>query len=124
MTKRVLVCGSRNWDRPWLVYAVLDGLEMNHGPLCIIEGEARGADLMGRAWAEDRSRPFEPFPADWERNGRAAGPIRNRKMLAEGKPDLVVAFSDDLPNSKGTRDMVTIARAAGVPTVVVSGGGR
>jgi hypothetical protein len=51
------------------------------------------------------------FPADWERHGRKAGPIRNRTMLAVGKPDLVVAF----PGRRGTEHMVAIARNANVP---------
>lgn len=44
-------------------------------------------------------------------NGKAAGPIRNQRMLDEGKPDLVVAF----PGGRGTADMVRRAKAAGVP---------
>ncbi len=36
--------------------------------------------------------PVMTFPADREKHGRAAGPIRNKQMLEEGKPDLVAAF--------------------------------
>lgn len=39
--------------------------------------------------------------------------------MAAVKTDLVVAFSDDLASSKGTRDMVTISKDAGVPVYVV-----
>jgi hypothetical protein len=46
--------------------------------------------------------PVIEFPANWKVYGRAAGPIRNMKMLLEGKPDLVVAF----PGGIGTADMV------------------
>jgi hypothetical protein len=80
-----------------------------------------------------------PFPADWvgpcdpefckpgHRRTRssqeycpAAGPRRNRRMLAEFEPTRVVAFVDKpLAKSKGTADMVNIARAAGVEVVVV-----
>ena len=60
----------------------------------------------------------EHFPADWKANPRAAGPIRNRQMLA-AKPDMVVAFHKDLATSRGTKDMVTIARKAGIPTLVL-----
>ncbi|HVM95122.1 MAG TPA: hypothetical protein VMT89_01980, partial [Candidatus Acidoferrales bacterium] len=55
------------------------------------------------------------FMADWRRNGRAAGPIRNQQMLTEGKPDLVVAF----PGGRGTRDMVNKAKAANVAVTVI-----
>lgn len=40
----------------------------------------------------------------------AAGPIRNSRMLREGKPDLVLAF----PGHGGTADMVKQAGEAGV----------
>lgn len=53
------------------------------------------------------------FRADWEQCGRQAGPLRNARMLAEGRPDAVIAF----PGGKGTADMVRKARAAGLPVV-------
>jgi hypothetical protein len=53
------------------------------------------------------------FPADWDLHGKAAGPIRNRQMLL-AKPEIVIAFHDDLDSSKGTKDMVKIAKRTGV----------
>lgn len=126
MSKKVLVCGSRNWTRCWMIETYLDGLDARFGPLIIIEGEAAGADRAGAVWAErhDPRREVMRFPADWERHGKRAGFLRNTAMLEEGQPDLVLAFADDLSTSVGTAMMVKIARAAGVPTIVVSGGGR
>jgi hypothetical protein len=89
------------------------------GIVAVIEGEAPGADTMAREWAEDNGVLPEKFPADWDRYGRAAGPIRNKQMLVEGKPDLVLAFSYDLKTSRGTRNMVTQALAANVETIDV-----
>jgi hypothetical protein len=91
----------------------------------VMEGGAKGADAAARAWA---CRPFSPgvliehfpFPADWDKYGKAAGPIRNQQMLDEGHPDMVIAFHDDLTNSKGTKDMVKRAKKAGVPVYLVS----
>lgn len=37
-----------------------------------------------------------------------------------GQPDLVLAFHDNLSESKGTRDMVQRAKRAGVPVYLVS----
>lgn len=53
----------------------------------------------------------------------AAGPRRNRRMFADFEPTHVEAFVDKpLIESRGTLDMVTIARAAGVePTVHLHG---
>jgi hypothetical protein len=56
------------------------------------------------------------FPADWEKYGKAAGPIRNQQILVEGKPDLVVAFQ----GGRGTANMVSRAQQAGVPVVEIA----
>lgn len=64
-----------------------------------------------------RGITVEPHPADWKRHGRAAGPIRNQKMLEE-KPEMVVAF----PGGKGTADMVKKAGQAGIEVFVVEVG--
>jgi hypothetical protein len=109
---RVLICGDRHWtDRELIRDAIysIDGIGS------IIEGEARGADRIAREIANEEGIPVFPFPADWTRWGRAAGPIRNQQMLVDGKPDLVLAFHDDLEHSKGTKDMVTRALKAGLP---------
>jgi hypothetical protein len=59
-----------------------------------VDRGATDADTLAREFGEHKGIPVRTFPADWERHGRAAGPIRNRQMLEEGKPDLVVAFLD------------------------------
>jgi hypothetical protein len=98
--------------------------------LVVIEGGCRrwhkergdyvGADYFAEMWCDRRHVAHEQYPADWEQYGKAAGMMRNRQMLEEGKPDLVVAFHDDIAASKGTKNMVDIARAAGVETHLVS----
>ena len=122
---RVLICGDREWDDPRIVNLVLDGLMIrafDQGrKMVVIEGCARGADNCAHAYYRI-GVDHEHYPAKWDEHGRAAGPIRNRQMLNEGKPDVVIAFHDFIPNSKGTKDMVEVAKAAGVPTYVVSHG--
>lgn len=106
---RVLVCGGRDYTDKAYLWNMLDGL----GPpevSVIISGMARGADSIAAEWAERFGFPLVKFPADWQKHGRAAGPIRNQQMLDEGKPDLVVAFKGGV----GTADMVRRARKAGV----------
>ena len=46
------------------------------------------------------------------------GPIRNGKMLAQGKPTHVVAYHRNLARSKGTKNMVEISLQKGVPVFV------
>ncbi len=108
---RVLVCGGRDFTDTAFAYRVLDRLHKERGIDTIVEGDARGADRIAGYWARKNRITDLKFPADWKRDGNAAGPIRNQQMLDEGKPDLVVAF----PGGRGTADMVARARKAGVP---------
>lgn len=109
---RLLVCGSRDFTDSEFLVKMLNDIDAIYGVKTVIEGEAPGADTLARMWAEANKIEVERYPADWKHLGRAAGPIRNRKMLDEGKPDLVVAFpKTTLANSKGTANMVTQARA-------------
>ena len=109
---RVLVCGSRHFnDYEWLERE-LNGLKLESGTT-IINGGARGADTLAGRFAKAYAYSEECYPADWNTHGRRAGPIRNHRMLREGKPDLVVAFI--APDSRGTKHMVEISRKAGIP---------
>lgn len=58
------------------------------------------------------------FPAEWEKFGKAAGPIRNIEMLNEN-PDLVLAFHNDLSKSKGTAHTVKTAQKRGLKVKVI-----
>jgi hypothetical protein len=119
---RVLICGDRNWQHYLVIETFVAGLYSQYGnQLHLIEGEAKGADKMA-AEAAGLYLPDENihrFPADWNKFHRAAGPIRNREMLMQ-EPDLVFAFHSDIANSKGTKNMVDIAKDKEVPTYVVS----
>jgi hypothetical protein len=120
---RLLVCGSRTWtDRPRL-RQVLDQLVSDHGDgqVVLIEGDARGADRLAGQLARERGWRLERHPADWTHHGRAAGFRRNARMLRQGRPDLVVAFTvGPLQQSRGTADMVRRAQEAGVPVHLVT----
>jgi hypothetical protein len=113
----VLVCGSRDWQDAPELERILDKVASVVRVDTVIEGEQRGADLMARAWADSRSVAVDPYAAEWRALGKPAGRIRNRRMLNEGQPDLVIAFP--LPSSVGTLDMIEIARGAGVPVWVM-----
>lgn len=113
---RVLVTGGRDFSDRELLFEALDGLHSKHGFTVLIHGDANGADRLSGEWATSRGITVEAHPADWKKHGRAAGPIRNQKMLEE-KPELVVAF----PGGKGTADMVRKAKQAGLEVVMVEG---
>ncbi len=112
---RILFCGDRGWTDTAKISAAFD----EYQPTLVIEGEAKGADRLAREEANRRRIPVLPFRAKWEEYGRAAGPIRNRQMLDEGEPDLVLAFHSDLDSSKGTKNMVYQARKRGIPVIVI-----
>ncbi len=120
MGKVVLVCGDRNWTNQRPIRTMLLRLR-RLGYTTVVEGEARGADKMGRFEAEQLGLEVKPFPAYWDDFGKSAGFRRNQQMLDEGRPDLVMYFHNDLDNSKGTADMVRRAKRAGVS---VTNGGR
>lgn len=108
---RVLVCGDREWNKQAPIVAQLHRIAKAEQLEAVIEGDAPGADtLAGRAADAliDAGYPVVhlTYPAEWQKYGRAAGPIRNKQMITEGKPNLVLAFHSDLIRSKGTRDML------------------
>jgi len=111
---RVLVCGSRDWDDR---SAILRELQKLPPDTEIIHGAAVGADSIAGEIATDLGLAVRSFPAEWNRHGRAAGPIRNNRMLKEN-PDLVLAFTKNLLRSRGTADMVRRAESAGVETAI------
>ena len=112
---RLLICGSVNWTNFELILGVVNQLK----PSIIIEGEAQGADIMGKKAGLMNMLVVEEYPANWVKFHKAAGPIRNAQMLKEGKPDLVVAFNNDIENSKGTADMLQKAEKAGIPYALI-----
>ncbi len=117
---KVLVCGSRDFTDIKIIQVVLMGVYRFHPDIHVIHGNARGADLAARQFAEAQRWRTTPYLADWKMYGKGAGPRRNQRMLDEGKPNLVLAFvSKPLAESIGTSDMVRRARAAAVPTYVI-----
>ncbi|QOZ68877.1 SLOG family protein [Bradyrhizobium arachidis] len=94
----------------------LDMLHAVHGFTLVIHGDAKGADWCADRWATKNRLPIERFPAHWKLHHNGAGPIRNRQMLDEAKPGLVIAF----PGGSGTADMMKQAREAGVRVIDLS----
>ena len=112
---RVLVCGGRNYNNRERVFNELYALDEGYRIKAVIHGAARGADYLAGEWAKTRDILEIPYPADWERDGKAAGPIRNQLMLDEEEPDVVLAF----PGGPGTADMCARARLADIRLEIV-----
>ena len=114
--KRALVCGGRDFDHFDDVWRTLNALD----PCAVIQGGATGADSLAATWWRthytDEPETYPPRREDAKRWGHArACTMRNARMLAEGRPDYVLAF----PGGRGTEDMVAKAKAAGVPVLRV-----
>lgn len=113
---RVLVCGGRDYADRDTLFGTLHGIAQRHNGVRVIQGGAPGADMLAREWCRIHGHSYEHFPADWKKHDRAAGPIRNAQMLAEGRPDVVVAFPRANGEwGSGTLNMIGLAEAAGVP---------
>lgn len=116
MTKiRVLVTGSRWWpdngtvERELREYAV-PGNVLIHG------GCPTGADAIADRYWRSQWLPIEVYPAEWQKYGKSAGPVRNQAMV-NSKPDIVIGFL--LHGSKGTADCLRRARGAHITTRVI-----
>ena len=118
----VLVCGSHTYSDKEHIHSVLDGLSgppigdvanptwMPRPDLVIINGAAKHVDQESTNWAIENFVTVRDYPANWDKHGKRAGPIRNQQMLDEEPVDLVIAF----PGGPGTRNMVSKARSSGI----------
>ena len=126
---KVLVCGGRTWSDVYPIIRELGALVREHPTLkYCIHGDAPGADTLVDGIADMFGLKIRPVPAHWKHTrdcvpdckevvGKAAGPIRNKKML-DMHTDIVLAFHKDFDNSRGTRHMVALARVAHIKTRV------
>lgn len=120
---RVLVTGGRNYVGRAALFATLDDLAQRRTVTCVIHGACKdkktgmlcGADKLAEDWAIAREVPYCGMPARWALEGKAAGPIRNDRMIKLWRPEIVVAA----PGGDGTASCVGLARAAGIPVVEV-----
>lgn len=130
---RLLVTGSRHhkWsavDTIALLTAAQDinRMRSQRTPLMpwelplLVHGGAKGADTGASVVACRMGWLEEVHYAEWNRLGRAAGPIRNRTMVNRGA-DLCLAFPDHIrgKGSYGTWGCVDLAYEAGIPVLVV-----
>lgn len=111
-----LICaGSREVEDEDFVHRYLNSLHLHEPITAIVSGLAKGPDSFGKNWALVNGIPVLEFPADWNRYGNAAGPIRNEEMMKVG--DALVAFWDG--QSPGTKNMISLMRKAGKANLVI-----
>ena len=108
----VIIAGSREFDDYALLRDVCDRVLENKVAdgykITIISGHAKGADTLGEQYASERGYDIKIFPADWDKFGKRAGYLRNKKMAEIG--NVLIAFFAIGAESKGTQNMVNIAK--------------
>lgn len=113
---KVIIFGGRNFKDYSLLKTrcdlylknIDDEIEIVSGKQCSEDkdGNKWGADFLGEKYAAEKGYPVKPFPADWKKFGKSAGPIRNREMGAYG--DAGIGFWDG--HSPGTKDMISVCK--------------
>ena len=114
---RCIIAGGRDFtDYDLLVRSMEDFINEHGLPSFIISGCARGADTLGERFAKDVGIEVIRYPADWEKHGKRAGPLRNIEMA--NNAESLVAFHDK--NSKGTAHMISEAQKRSLIVKVVN----
>jgi len=108
---KYIIAGSRNFDDYLLLEKTLNSINITE----IVCGEAKGADTLGKLYADKNSIKVESFKPDWERFGKKAGMLRNEEMgiYADG----AVIFWDGV--SRGTKHMIEFMRKQKKPLKIV-----
>jgi len=102
---RTIIAGTRDTELAYshLVKAIaLSGFEITQ----VLSGCSGMVDRCAETWARCHGKPLHRHPADWEKHGKKAGPVRNEAMAKQA--DALIAVWDGA--SPGTADMIRRAR--------------
>lgn len=114
MIKKIVIAGCRDFNNYDLAKQHIDFCINNikkKYELVFVSGGCKGADLLGERYAKENDYALEIHPANWEKYGKAAGPIRNKKMAEDC--DYAICFWNG--KSKGTKSMINYARMLNKP---------
>ncbi len=113
---RLVVAGSRDFNDYNTLSTELDKyLQSVTDTVIIISGCADGFDKLGEKYALQNGLKIERYPAEWIKYGKAAGPLRNKRMAESA--DAVIVFWDGI--SSGTKNMIECAKEVGIPCKVI-----
>lgn len=104
----VIIAGGRDYHNYETLLEAIE--EAQFEITTVVSGGAKGVDALGEQYAEEQDLNLKIFRADWETHGRAAGPIRNRKMAENA--DALIAVWDG--KSRGTKNMIETAQKLGL----------
>lgn len=89
-----------------------------------IEGEADGADITSRILLVRAGQHVERFAItreEWREHGKKAGPLRNERMLRDGRPHEargLIVGARGTPHTAGSAHMLGLLRVANIPTII------
>lgn len=104
--KRIIIGGYRNFNDYEVFKNFVDSCIGDENEITVLSGYCKGADLMAEQYAKEKGLSLELYPAEWEKYGKAAGPIRNKQMVE--KADMVIAFVCE--RAKGTKNLISQAK--------------
>lgn len=112
----ILIAGSRSYADYDTCKKILDYLLVNKKEVCVVSGGAKGADALAERYADERGYEKRIFPADWNKNGKRAGYLRNEEMhkfISSFENRGCVCFWDG--ESKGTAHNFELVKKYGTP---------
>lgn len=120
---RIIVCGGRHFNDYACLESILDDVLADHNlgyaEVEVVSGGCpSGADALGELFATTHNIQCSRFPAEWDKYGKSAGPIRNSQMVnyaRESQKPIVVAFSNS--TTRGTNDTIKKANKLGIEIV-------
>lgn len=125
MRNIVIVCGGRDYNDRVNIYDSLDKVHKDTPITKLVQGWARGTDQIAHAWARSRGIPsthrkYRITNSDWQKLGKGAGRVRNKRMRDEENVDRVIAF----PGNTGTANMIDLAHEKQIPVIQIDEKGR
>lgn len=113
---KLLISGYRNYSDFDNIESSIIQLLGNEKDVTIIHGGCYGVDAVSDAIADKYGFKKEIYYADWSK-GKSAGPIRNKRMITDGKPDYELVFLSKL--SIGTRNMIELLVKYRIPHRII-----
>ena len=114
MILKIVIAGCRNYNnydeaKEYIDFCIREIKKNN--TIVILSGGCRGADAIGERYAIENGYEIRKFVADWDKYGKAAGPIRNEQMAKDA--DYIICFWDY--KSRGTKSMIENAKKYSKP---------
>lgn len=117
---KLAICGSRDliigpYDIGQMIATCIDTLGLHpqylEKTVEIVSGGGGNVDLAAKRyaaspnpdWDYDKPLKYKEFPADWDKHGKAAGPIRN-KQIAEYSDALLIIWDGESRGSKNMKE--------------------